>query len=127
MLRKLNDIVVTAYFGFFALLLAMMPKPAHAQLSNVIRNIRENITNIPTLISYGAYIGGFMLVIAGVLKIRQHVDKPEVPLKDGLVRLFAGACLIAIPWVAETVIKTISGGSTTGGPSVTKIETQSYP
>ena len=124
MLRKVNSLMISSYFGLIALIGAMLPRTANAQqLAGVIDSIRKNLTNIPTLISYGCYIAGFMLIIAGVIKIRGHVDTPDrVALKDGLVRLFAGACLIAIPWVAQTVIQTIGGSTGQSGPGITNIQ-----
>lgn len=84
-------------------------------VGRIFENIGRNISDIPTLISYGCYIGGFMTIIAGVFKIKEHVEDPRKPMKDGLIRLFIGACLIALPWVAGVIISTMGGVLTGGG------------
>lgn len=85
---------------------------AHAQgFTEVTGNINDSVADFPSLISTAAYIGGAGMGVAGVLKMKNHVDNPaQVPLKDGLVRLGAGGGLLALPFVLESMVGTIGDG-----------------
>ncbi|MGM0422106.1 MAG: hypothetical protein ACQEQL_03300 [Pseudomonadota bacterium] len=82
-------------------------------------NIVTSSSDLPNLISTVAYIGGAGLGVAGVLKMKQHVDNPsQTPLKDGLVRLGAGGGLLALPFVLESMSTTIGSGGKVGAVSL---------
>ena len=84
-------------------------------------NIQKSAQNIPELISTVAYIGGAGMGVAGVLKLKQHVDNPgQNPLKDGLVRLGAGGGLLALPFVLDSMTSTIG---TSGSVSYNSLPT----
>lgn len=83
--------------------------------STVTDNIVTSASDIPDLISTVAYIGGLGLGVAGVFKLKQHVDNPaQTPLKDGLVRLGSGGGLLALPYLTSAMTNTISSGETGG-------------
>ena len=72
--------------------------------SGATSNIQASTADLPGLISTVAYIGGAGLGVAGVLKMKQHVDNPgQTPLKDGLVRLGAGGGLLAFPFIQSAM------------------------
>ena len=107
-------------FSFFALvaltLVAAAPAFASTQLSDSVDNVRDNLSTVPILINYAAYIVGFALAVAGVGKLKAHVDNPgQNPIKDGLGRLGAGAMFISIPFLLDIVRNTqkVSGGNAT--------------
>lgn len=76
-------------------------------------NIADSASTLPTLISTVSYIGGVGLGVAGVFKLKQHVDQPsQHPLKDGLVRLGAGGGLLALPFLTNMMMGTINNGDT---------------
>jgi hypothetical protein len=80
-------------------------------------NIVTSSSDIPNLISTVSYIGGAGLGVAGVLKMKQHVDNPtQAPLKDGLVRLGAGGGLLALPFVLNSMSTTIGDSAATVSP-----------
>jgi hypothetical protein len=82
--------------------------------TGVTKNITASTSTIPNLVSTVAYIGGLGLGVAGVLKLKAHVDNPQTPLKDGLVRLGAGGGLLALPFVLQSMTSTIgTGGAVT--------------
>ena len=79
--------------------------------STVTENIVESSADLPNLISTVAYVGGIGLGVAGIFKLKQHVDNPaQTPMKDGLVRLGASGGLIALPFMTEAMTNTVSGG-----------------
>lgn len=87
--------------------------------SKVTDNIVTSSSKFPNLITTMAYIGGIGLGVAGVMKLKAHVDNPgNAPMKDGLVRLAAGGGLLALPMIVESMSNTIGVG---GGSTLTKI------
>jgi hypothetical protein len=83
---------------------------AYASGFNAIAQKIEGSTNaLPKLISLLGYIGGAGLGVAGIFKIKQHVDNPaQTPLKDGLIRLATGGALFALPAISGAMQETIS-------------------
>lgn len=76
--------------------------------SDVADKIVDSSSKLPNLISTVAYVGGMGLGMAGVFKLKQHVDNPgNAPMKDGLIRLGAGGALLAFPTVTESMMGTI--------------------
>jgi len=112
---------MTARLAAIATVGAMMQfSEAHATgFQTATGNIKTSASDIPNLISTVAYIGGAGLGVAGVLKMKQHVDNPtQTPLKDGLVRLGAGGGLLALPFVLDSMGSTIGTGGTVPTASI---------
>ena len=64
------------------------------------------------LISVVCWIGGAGLGVAGIFKLKNHVDNPDqTPMKDGLVRLGCGGALLAFPFIQQAMQGSISNGS----------------
>jgi len=83
---------------------------SNATFQNVASNITFAAGGLPSLIETVAYVGGIGLGVAGVFKLKGHVDNPgQVPLKDGLVRLGAGGGLLALPYLTQSMMTSISG------------------
>lgn len=83
----------------------------------VTDSIVDSGSKLPDLISTVAYIGGVGLGVAGVFKLKQHVDNPgQTPMKDGLIRLGAGGGLLALPAVIDAMQNTVGNA---GGDSAT--------
>ena len=77
---------------------------ATGTLSNSISTVGKNVQQVPTLLNYGAYIMGFALTTAGIVKLKNHVDNPgQNSIKDGLGRLMAGVLLISVPFLLDMV------------------------
>lgn len=81
--------------------------------SAVSDNIVTSASKFPNLISTVAYIGGIGLAVAGVFKLKQHVDNPgQTPMKDGLVRLGVGGGLLALPALTTAMTETVGTDGT---------------
>lgn len=81
--------------------------------ATITENIGDSTANLPNLISTVAYVGGIGLGVAGIFKLKQHVDQPgQHPMKDGLVRLGSAGALLALPFMTEAMTNTVSGGDT---------------
>jgi len=77
-------------------------------------NIITSSGSLPAMIQTVAYVGGIGLGVAGVFKLKQHVDNPgQTPMKDGLVRLGAGGGLLALPYVTSAMMGSIDNGANT--------------
>ncbi len=73
-------------------------------LSSITRNIGDSAAGLPKLISTVAYICGLGLSVGGIMKLKEHVDKPEKkPLKNAVVRLAAGGGLLTLPYVTKAM------------------------
>ena len=105
----------------------MSPDLANAagqNFTDVTKNITTSSSTLPNLITTVSYIGGVGLGVAGILKMKGHVDSPgQVPLKDGLVRLGAGGALLALPMLLEAMTSTVGAGA---GATHTKLAAVTY-
>lgn len=98
---------------------ALVASPAFAaaggQLSDSLVNTRENLISLPIFINYASYIIGTALGVAGVSKLKAHVDNPgQVPIKDGLGRIGAAGLFISLPFLLDMIRSTQSVGTGTG-------------
>lgn len=81
-------------------------------LSSSISTVGTNITSVPVLVNYASYIIGVALGVAGVSKLKQHVDNPgQTPIKDGLGRVAAAALFISLPYLLDIAQNTTGMGS----------------
>lgn len=72
-------------------------------------NIVTATSGFQSLISTVCWLGGAGLGVAGIFKLKQHVDNPgQTPMKDGLVRLGAGGGLLAFPFIQQAMQGSIS-------------------
>lgn len=86
---------------------------APVNLTNVTENITTSTSILPNLVSTVSFIAAAGLGVAGVFKLKQHVDNPaQVTLKDGLARLGAAGGCAAIPFVTAAMYGTISDDAT---------------
>lgn len=110
--------IVGAKFSAFLIagaLVSSLPRDALAtDLAVMANSTGSNVAAFPKLISAACYVSGAALVGTGVMKVKQHVDNPQTPLREGLVRLAAGGVLVAAP--AMTAVMTNTSGVETAGP-----------
>lgn len=107
--RKLAAAMTTGY-------LMAESAPAFAT-ATTIRDMSNNIVtsagSFQNLISTVCWIGGSGLGVAGIFKLKQHVDNPgQTPMKDGLIRIGCGGGLLAFPFIQNAMQGTIANGST---------------
>jgi len=84
--------------------------------AKTFKNMSDNIvtasSGFQNMISTVCWLGGAGLGVAGIFKLKQHVDNPgQTPMKDGLVRLGAGGGLLAFPFIQQAMQGSISNGS----------------
>ena len=105
--------------GISASLIAMN---AHAQstasLGSMATAVSGNIWQATDVISTASYVAGACFGMTGILKLKAHADAPaNVPITAGMGRLAAGAGLVGVPLVINSVFNTAGvsdQNSTTG-------------
>lgn len=104
----------------------LMSESAVALATNfgdVSKNIVKSSAGLPNLISTVAYVGGVGLGVAGVFKLKNHVDNPaNIPMKDGLVRLGAGGGLLVLPYLTKAMMGTVQGEGGGGGVQASDLQ-----
>ncbi len=99
--------LLTAISGAAGAVLGAVPVQAFAA---ILDNIVDSLERIPGLITGTAYILGLMFGVAGLLKIKEHVEEPNrAALKDGIIRLVVGGMLFAIPTMYAAMESLILG------------------
>lgn len=109
--------VFGAYAGFHTFLAS---ESAWAQAAGAVqasdgglRTVTDNIAcqskGVGSMVQYGSYGVGALLIAAGLLKLKQAADTQgqQVKYGDGLWRLAVGAGLAAIPAVLGTSTNTV--------------------
>jgi hypothetical protein len=77
-------------------------------LNNVMSNVVDSIEELPALVSAVAYALGLIMGVAGLLKLKEHVENPEqTALREPVIRLLAGGALFAIPTVYNAMFELI--------------------
>lgn len=86
---------------------------AQATFTTMSKNIINATSGFTNLISTLCWVGGAGLGVAGIFKLKNHVDNPgQIPMKDGLVRLGAGGGLLGFPFIQSAMQGSISAGAT---------------
>jgi hypothetical protein len=87
-----------------------------ANINAVLSSIGGSIDELPGIITVGAYLFGLLLGVAGLLKIKDHVENPDrVEMKEGVIRLLTGGALFALPTIYEATFLTINSSGLVGG------------
>ena len=114
--KKLNSYTLKLSAAMTVGMLVAQSGSAFAATNNastVANNIMTSSGSFPALINTFAYIGGIGLGVAGVFKLKQHVDNPgQAPMKDALMRLAAGGALLALPFLTNVIMGSVSAGDT---------------
>lgn len=80
-------------------------------LTQASKNVVQAVSGTVALISTLAYIAGAGLALAGIFKLKQHVDNPaQAPMKDALIRLACGGMFLALPFMMRVMQGSISDG-----------------
>lgn len=125
-MKKLTKLYYTSGVAMTMGMLAS--SSAHAATttgSNVITNIITSIGSLPGLVSALSYLAGTVFGVLGVLKIKEHVENPQTPLKEGAVKLGTAGALFTLPFMFGVFSDTIQGADTAGAPTQQSLGTLS--
>lgn len=110
MMRKLAALAVVV--GATTLATSAMAQPL--VVSNVLDNVITAGNGIPRFLTFMGYLIGSAFSLAGIMKLKQHVDNAgQVPMKDGLVRLAAGGAFFCLPIVTQAMQGSVANGNST--------------
>jgi hypothetical protein len=80
-------------------------------IGHAICYVSDSFKGLPGLLTLILYVAGIVLVIWGLLAIKDYVIAPDrAPLSPGLKRLLVAGAFFAFPSVAETAYTTFRGG-----------------
>lgn len=84
-----------------------------ASIDGVLSQIINSISSLPSLLAAIAYLVGLLSVVAGVLKVKEHVENPEqTPLREAVIRLAFGGALFSLPTIYSSLESLIYGDGT---------------
>ena len=107
-----HKLAAAATLGF----IAASSTESFAAGATTIRDMTNNMVSASSgfqnLISTVCWIGGSGLGVAGIFKLKNHVDNPgQTPMKDGLIRIACGGGLLSFPFIQTAMQGSISNGS----------------
>ena len=112
MFKKFNRSLAAVSASYATGIIASREAYAEGGFNDIAGNIVDSISNFPTLISAVSYLFGMLLMVLGVMKIKDHVENPtQEPLKNGAIRLAAGGGLFALPILSEAALATVGEGT----------------
>ena len=84
---------------------------AAVDANSLVTNLVKSSKGFTDLINVLGYVGGSGLAVAGIFKLKQHVDAPSnVPMKDGVMRLAAGGALLTLPFITSVMQGSVGEG-----------------
>jgi hypothetical protein len=118
MTKRMNEnllqslLIVAAMMVAPDLVMAQAGAGGSADLAGLsTRMTGTELATVPNIISAVFYIGGTILVGAGLWKLKLHSENPgNTPLGQGVGRLAVGAGLLTVPFVSNWAVNTLSAG-----------------
>lgn len=108
-----HKLAAVATMGIIAVTSSDAQAAAATNFADMSDNIVTASSGFQNMISTVCWLGGAGLGVAGIFKLKQHVDNPgQTPMKDGLVRIGAGGGLLAFPFIQNAMAGSIADGST---------------
>jgi hypothetical protein len=98
------------FFAFTALLLFPLDAFAQQGAEDIAQNITNSTTAMPALLSGFMYLTGIVLVITGLIKLKEHVDNErQTPLRTPVIRLIVAGMCFALPLIFDVIRRTVLG------------------
>ncbi len=78
--------------------------------NQLLGNIITSIDSTPGIVTAASYLLGLVMIVGGILKIKDHVETPEqVQIKEGVIRLLIAGALFTLPVIYLAAENTITG------------------
>ena len=85
---------------------------AGGDLNQTAQILTTQVSTVPQFVSALFWVGGAVMMGAGVLKLKEHAENPtQTPVRQGVARLAVGAALLTIPFFAQFAYNTLSAGN----------------
>lgn len=79
-------------------------------INAIFQNITSSLNTVPGLISAVSYLGGLVIGVLGVLKIKEHVESPDnVTLKEPVIRILTAGALLSLPTILSASFSSVAG------------------
>jgi len=113
--KNIGRIVVFSGLMLFALAANAQATYADMTIGDVAAHIETQIPGILDVMEAAAYIGGIVLGIKGILKLKENNEsKGKVPLTTPIMLILAAVFLLALPTVIDVGVTGLSLDSGTG-------------
>lgn len=85
-------------------------------IAGIATQVESTFGTLGTMMTGGAYLAGFGLVIGSLFKFKQHKDNPQsVQMGTPITMLLIGVSLIFLPNIIKPAGQSIFGGNATTG------------
>ncbi len=120
--RNAYNALATFAFLFVILIWNDAAFAASGKISDSILSVSDNINPTLNFINWIAFISGAMCIVISLVKLKNHIIKPDqVPLSQGLWFMFGGGLLVSLPAVIGMLQRTLkldfAQGATVGATS----------
>ena len=89
---------------------------------SLVSNLITASAGFTQLLNVLGYVGGSGLAVAGIFKLKQHVDNPgQTPMKDGVMRLASGGALLSLPFMTQVMQGSVGEGQSSTGATIAKV------
>ncbi|MBI1326649.1 MAG: hypothetical protein GC136_03300 [Alphaproteobacteria bacterium] len=98
-----------------AALAVFLPAEAFAETNHIgamANNLLNAVSSIPGFVAACSYLGGLVLAIMAIIKLKDHIEDPRQPLREAVVRFLIGGMLFALPIVFAAMRNTIDPNNT---------------
>ena len=124
---RIKDKISNGFYSFLATATVLALDVGSAQattggsqtVGGIAGKVKDDLADVGKLLMVGCGLGGAGMVAAGLYKLKQAADQGgngQVKYTDGLWRLGAGACLVAVPAFTGSLTSTFGFGA----PSITQ-------
>lgn len=80
-------------------------------INGIFFNLSQSLGGVTGILSTFSYLIGLLMLLLGILKIKEHVDNPDsVTLKEPLVRLLIAGAFLALPFIFSAITGSVTGG-----------------
>lgn len=113
---NLKNFFLNAGIIAFAMVFAVFPVIANAttttttslELGDLTESVAGQTSNIPQFLTLISYLIGMFWVVLGVIKLKEHVERPpDVPIRIGILRVALGGLMLGVPYIVSIAANTM--------------------
>jgi hypothetical protein len=87
-------------------------------VNGILAQFIDSIESLPGVVSAVAYALALVLGVAGLLKLKDHVENPDqTPLRESVIRFLIGGVLLGLPTAFQAMETAITSGEDIGDAS----------